>query len=200
MAHKLSLIICPDDFPTDWSLQKGILYSIILQNNNEFSEGCVAAIKSMARILRCSEDTVRRLLKELESSGYITIIHRQGDTNLIKIPNQLDNSKEISQTQPEKKTRQEKNHAPFDCPDPNIKEYWDKWLAYKKERKEYYVPSGIVATWKKLIRLSGGDPNKAKLIIQQAIENGWMGFYELKPQKSTVVQNKMTFMRGDVPL
>ena len=41
-----------------------------------------------------------------------------------------------------------------------------------------------MAAFNKLKLLSDNDHNKAKKIIQQSIENDWVGFFELKEEKN----------------
>jgi hypothetical protein len=55
-----------------------------------------------------------------------------------------------------------------------------KWLAYKKERKQTYKQMGFNSFYKKLIKLSGGDPIVADMIVEQSMANNYQGIFELK--------------------
>jgi hypothetical protein len=55
-----------------------------------------------------------------------------------------------------------------------------KWLTYKKERKQTYKQMGFNSFYKKLIKLSKGDPNIADMIIEQSMANNYQGIFELK--------------------
>ncbi len=59
---------------------------------------------------------------------------------------------------------------------------WSGWLDYKREehREKYRSPKTEQAAADKLYKLSGGNQETAKLIIQQSIENRWKGLFELK--------------------
>lgn len=59
---------------------------------------------------------------------------------------------------------------------------WLGWLDYKREehREKYRSPKTEQAAADKLYKLSGGNQETAKLIIQQSIENRWKGLFELK--------------------
>jgi hypothetical protein len=58
---------------------------------------------------------------------------------------------------------------------------WEKWKAFKKEQFRFtYKSIGEEAALKKLHRLSGGNEGIAWEIIEEAIANGWKGFFELK--------------------
>ena len=62
---------------------------------------------------------------------------------------------------------------------------WDEvlkpWLEYKKERKQTYKSQRALKALKtKLINLSGGDLETARLIIEQSMANNYAGLFELK--------------------
>ena len=65
----------------------------------------------------------------------------------------------------------------------NIKEPLEKWLAYKKEKKQKYTPTGLKECIKKLERLSGNDPVIAMQIVEESMSNGWTGLFPLKDNK-----------------
>lgn len=199
MNRKIFINMVPDEFPADWSFQEIGLYSLISSLDNELSQGCFMAIKAMARLIRCSEDTIKRMLKKFEADGIIKITHRPGDTNIINICEQGTDEAESEPAPaptPPKKPKSEKKHADFTIPDTRFKECWERWLKYKSERREFYVATGISATWKKLMRLSGNDPAVAHSVVEQSIENGWTGLFEVKQKRF----NNSGFMRGEVPL
>ena len=57
----------------------------------------------------------------------------------------------------------------------------EKWLLYKKEKKqEYKGQTSVKAFCKKLVDYSGGDAKIAEAIIEQSIANNWAGIFELK--------------------
>ena len=56
----------------------------------------------------------------------------------------------------------------------------EEWLKYKREKKQTYKPSGFKTFCKRLIQLSGNDPSKARLIIEQSMANNYSGIFELK--------------------
>ena len=62
---------------------------------------------------------------------------------------------------------------------------WDEWLQFKKEiKKNYKTERSEMAAFNKLKLLSDNDHHKARKIIQQSIENDWVGFFELKEEKN----------------
>ena len=57
----------------------------------------------------------------------------------------------------------------------------EKWLLYKKEKKQEYKGQTSINTFcKKLIEYSSGEPTIAEAIIEQSIANNWAGIFELK--------------------
>ena len=72
-------------------------------------------------------------------------------------------------------------------------EVWKKWREYRKEQfRLTYKPIGEKAAIGKLLRLSQGCHEVQEQIIQQSIENGWKGIFELKDQKKSKIKNSLT--------
>lgn len=60
------------------------------------------------------------------------------------------------------------------------KEALDMWLAYKKEKRQKYQPRGLAALKKKLLKMSGGNPEYAKVIVEHSMGNNYSGLYAPK--------------------
>ena len=56
----------------------------------------------------------------------------------------------------------------------------DMWLAYKKEKRQTYKPRGLEALKKKLLQLSNGNPEYAKLIVEYSMGNNYTGLFAPK--------------------
>ena len=68
-------------------------------------------------------------------------------------------------------------------------EAWELWKAYRKEQfRTTYKPLGEAAAISKLLRISNNNKENQAQIIQQSIENGWKGLFELKTEKQSKVQ------------
>ena len=66
---------------------------------------------------------------------------------------------------------------------------WEVWKAFRKEQfRSTYKPLGDAAAISKLLRISNNNKEHQAQIIQQSIENGWKGLFELKTEKQTKVQ------------
>ena len=60
------------------------------------------------------------------------------------------------------------------------KEALDMWLAYKKEKRQTYKPRGLEALKKKLLQLSNGNPEYAKVIVEYSMGNNYTGLFAPK--------------------
>lgn len=56
----------------------------------------------------------------------------------------------------------------------------DMWLAYKKEKRQKYQPRGLAALKKKLLKMSGGNPEYAKVIVEYSMGNNYTGLFAPK--------------------
>ena len=71
-------------------------------------------------------------------------------------------------------------------------EVWKKWRAYRKETfRLTYKPIVEKAAIGKLMRLSQGCHEVQEQIIQQSIENGWKGIFNLKEQKQSKTKSAL---------
>ena len=60
------------------------------------------------------------------------------------------------------------------------KEALEMWLAYKKEKRQAYKPRGLEALKKKLLQLSNGNPEYAKVIVEYSMGNNYTGLFAPK--------------------
>ena len=60
------------------------------------------------------------------------------------------------------------------------KEALETWLAYKKEKRQAYKPRGLEALKKKLLQLSNGNPEYAKVIVEYSMGNNYTGLFAPK--------------------
>ena len=54
------------------------------------------------------------------------------------------------------------------------------WLAYKKEKHQTYKPRGLAALKNKLLQLSNGNPEYAKVIVEYSMGNNYAGLFAPK--------------------
>ena len=60
------------------------------------------------------------------------------------------------------------------------KEALEIWLAYKKEKHQTYKPRGLAALKNKLLQLSNGNPEYAKVIVEYSMGNNYAGLFAPK--------------------
>lgn len=72
-------------------------------------------------------------------------------------------------------TTEQKQEEYYPC-----KEALEMWLAYKKEKRQTYKPRGLVALKKKLLQLSNGNPEYAKVIVEYSMGNNYTGLFAPK--------------------
>lgn len=66
---------------------------------------------------------------------------------------------------------------------PEYEKAFKLWLEYKHQRGESYKSDiSLKACYNKLVRLSGGDPEKALAIVEQSMANNWAGLFQLKDE------------------
>lgn len=74
------------------------------------------------------------------------------------------------------------------------KEALDMWLAYKKEKRQKYQPCGLAALKKKLLKMSNGNPEYAKVIVEHSMGNNYSGLYAPKNNSiNSYEQQQRTF-------
>ena len=72
-------------------------------------------------------------------------------------------------------TTEQKQEEYYPC-----KEALEMWLAYKKEKRQTYKPRGLESLKKKLLQLSNGNPEYAKVIVEYSMGNNYTGLFAPK--------------------
>ena len=74
----------------------------------------------------------------------------------------------------------------------------NKWLEYKKEKKQSYKPRGLESFKKRLYELSGGDPVAADAIVEQSMANNYQGIFPLKYKTTYARQSDIIGKVADI--
>ncbi|MBV3430953.1 hypothetical protein KSW92_15805 [Prevotella copri] len=86
-------------------------------------------------------------------------------------------------------TSEKKQEEYYPC-----QEALDMWLAYKKEKRQKYQPRGLAALKKKLLKMSDGNPEYAKVIVEHSMGNNYSGLYAPKNNSiNSYEQQQRTF-------
>ena len=86
-------------------------------------------------------------------------------------------------------TTEQKQEEYYPC-----KEALEMWLAYKKEKRQTYKPRGLEDLKKKILQLSNGNPEYAKVIVEYSMGNNYTGLFSPKINYSnSYEQQQRTF-------
>ncbi len=152
----------------------------------------VGGRKVLAEMTGISEQTIRTCLSRLEATGEIT----RKSTNkfsIITITKYDSYQQSLKAEQPTtnqqltttKEIKKEKNNnitpiIPFEVA-PEFQPAFSLWLEYKKEKKQSYKgEKSLKAIYKRLLTLSGNNPDVAMAIVEQSMANNWAGLFALK--------------------
>lgn len=131
---------------------------------------CPFKIKEVARQWKWDVESVNKLIIEVCRKGGMHI--EEGGTYYLCVPDFaaiLDITIETD----------------IDLPweDETFREYWQRWLSYRKERRlPSYKPTGLKALFTELRALSGNNSDTACKIILQSITKNWQGLFPLKQE------------------
>ena len=90
-------------------------------------------------------------------------------------------TKKLGEKQTPTKPRQANKDYDISFVEESFKDVFKSWLDYKRERKETYKSKkSLEVLYKKLLQLSNGDCETARLIVEQSMANNWAGLFELK--------------------
>ena len=168
-------------------------------------------LRQMAEDNELSTKRVYKALEELKTlSACETKTKQKGNKggSVISICNYEFYKKTLSDT--ETKTKQKgnkettvkkaakKNTYDYSFVEPDFQKPFEEWLKYKRTKKQMYKRQcDLELCYKKLKEYSGGDAEKAMLIIEQSMTNNWDGLFELKKTSTPSTALKSSEMNYD---
>jgi len=112
-----------------------------------------------------------------------------------QLPNSYSNNNDNSNDKSNDKSK--KHEFDFSFIDEKFKDIFNEWIKFKKSINDSYkTQQTIEACYHNLIDLSGGDPLKAKLIVQNSVGNKYKGLFPLK--QSQITKNDDVFLKYGV--
>lgn len=146
------------------------------------------SIRSLSNRWQWCKDTVQKFLNELENDGKVRT-QRSRLINVITLNYYL-NDRTQNRTQNRtpiinnNKGKKDTNVSQKDIPDyvsPDFRDVYMEWIQYRKEiGKPYKTDKGRKVFYDELVNLSGGNPDIARLIIEQSEAKEWPNIYKLK--------------------
>lgn len=121
--------------------------------------------------------------KDIRPGEYNTPLTPQGEGDSLSDFEILDDGYSTTKGRKEKVPRKRKElDTSFVAPE--FKSAVDEWIAYKSELGKPYKARGFKAFYNQLVNLSGGDPDKARKIIEQSMANNWQGIFTINETKN----------------
>ena len=125
------------------------------------------------------------ILPENKTLGFIKseINADKSGINADKSEKNADKSeKNLTKESKEKESKEKKSKPNNTLPEipSELSEAWTAFVEHRKELKKPMTETAALLNFEKLMKLSGGDIEKANEILKQSIENGWQGLFELK--------------------
>ena len=155
-----------------------MLFSIIINLSENHSKGCIASNAYLAAKMGFSSRRIQQILSALKTKGFITTrnIFQEGTNRVsqrvMKISSGVSRKDIHIDNKEDKKVYIEKNKRLNDI-------FYD-FIVYRKELNKPLGETSLKANAQKLLQLSDNSPEKARTIIKQTIEKGWLNLYELK--------------------
>lgn len=153
-----------------------------------------ASNKYFADLFGCTEVSISQKIKKLIELGYIQAEYEKRGCEVksrkLRLKKFLtDDLKSFYPTV--KKVFKDNNNSIVNnntiLMNSNIGEALEKWVAYKKERKQSYTKTGLAQCVEKLKKMSNNNPSIAMQIVNESISNNWSGLF---PLKSNTTQTK----------
>ena len=191
-------------FNKDMSLKaKGLLCHLLaLPNDWELY------VEEVCRWHKDKRDSVYSCFKELIKLGYIERTQKRSDgkfkgydytvyekPNTEKPNTEKPNTEKPSLLNTDIKLKTNSNKTKgfeFETMEELNVEVWKKWSEFRTQQfRLSYKPIGEKAAIGKLLRLSQGCHEVQEQIIQQSIENGWKGLFEIKQEKQSKIKQSL---------
>lgn len=160
--------------------------------------------KNLHEKLNESKGTVDRVFKSLQEKGYIISVRVHDKTGAFTGWNHVvydspyrdsptSTNADIGESLPIQKTNSYTKKdlvqiKRLNFPDDESNEAWERWVKYRKEIKKSLTPS---TAQMQLRKLGGVAPEVRVKMIDQSIQNGWTGLFEIKQNGKTDYLNEI---------
>lgn len=144
-------------------------------DSNTIYDALIELVDENVLIIEGDKLYQKRMVKDGQISMSRSIAGKTGGGNPILFK-QKDKQKDKQNTENENENENIIEFIPQ-----NYIEIVSLWLDYKKKKKQSYKgKESIKIFFKRLLEFSGGDPGKARKIVENSIANNYSGIFELK--------------------
>ena len=166
-------------------------------------------LRQMAEDNELSTKRVSKVLEELKTLGACETERKQKGNkggSVISICNYGFYEKTLGACETERKQKgnkekakkkvAKKNSFDYSFVEPDLQKQFEEWIKYKQiENQMYKRQCDLELCYKKLKEYSGGNAEKATLIIEQSMTNNWSGLFELKTStpSTTLKSSEMNY-------
>ena len=166
-------------------------------------------LRQMAEDNELSTKRVSKVLEELKTLGACETERKQKGNkggSVISICNYGFYEKTLGACETERKQKgnkekakkkvAKKNSFDYSFVEPDLQKQFEEWIKYKQIKNQMYKRQcDLELCYKKLKEYSGGNAEKATLIIEQSMTNNWSGLFELKTStpSTTLKSSEMNY-------
>jgi hypothetical protein len=170
-----------------------LLYGEITSLCNQ--EGfCWASNKHFCDLYDVDQATVSRWIGNLVNNGFVRAQYQESNLRRLYLTEMVFMARDLET--PAKKPKREPKGMdilvarsfPGAIDTPEVRSAWERFRAFRLESKKKLTPLAEVAALKRLLELSGGNPETAIKVIDQSIANSWQGIFALKGQSNVTTK------------
>ncbi len=160
-----------------------MLLSIIINLSENHSKSCNASNSYLAKKMGFSSRRIQQLLSTLKGKDYIITrnVFHEGKKDIshrvVKISSSPSRKSFHIDNKEERKVYIEKSTE--------LNDIFYEFIKYRQELKKPLGETSLKATADKLVKISGNSSDKAKKIVIQTIEKGWLSLYDLKDENNS---------------
>ena len=183
------------------ALEKIILLEV---DSLDGEDGCYASNEYLAKFCQCSQAKVSAAISKLKKLGYVRVASFDGRTRVLhsclqfsigqpskiyESASEKDEQRVLKENPTKEKKKERKTAETFDTiidgftEDLELREALRGFLQYRvasaRRQKKEFTNHALKLNLTKLKKLSA-DPKAMVEIVNQTVERGWSGFYELK--------------------
>ena len=163
---------------TNLTINEKVLFAIIVNLSKNKEHSCKASNSYLSNMMNFTSRRIQQLLSSLKEKNYINTrnVFHEGTKivshRLVNISSRAPRKGVHIDNIEDRKVYIEKNTE--------LNEIFYDFIKYRQELKKPLGERSLKVTAQKLVEMSNNTAEKAKEIVNQTIEKGWLSLYELK--------------------